>query len=268
MSEQNWRPGQRVAIAGGGPGAISTGLAFLKRGYDVRIFEQQPECKAIGGAVLLSTPVLAILRSYRMSLDNVGSYTVTHFQNNRGVERVQLPFNKEVERRMGIKGWHYGVLRSSIFKKMLDLVPDGIIQANYEVTGYIELEDGVEVEFKNGAKLTADILIGADGIRSAVSRQAFGEPGLFHTGIRLWLAWCDHIPGIPERYGVISHDWQHQASFFPMLHDGKPGFEWWVVEPSWEGKPLPDDPKEHLGNILKGWQEPMPRFLEATNFDT
>lgn len=268
MMEQDWRPGKRVAIAGGGPGAISTGLAFLRRGYDVCIFERQPECKAIGGAVLLSTPVLAILRSYGMSLDNVGSYTVTHFQSNTGIERVQLPFNKEVERRMGIKGWHYGVLRSSIFKKMLDLVPEGIIHANHEVTGYTELEDGVEVRCKNGAKITADILIGADGIRSSVSRQAFGEPGLFHTGIRLWLAWCDYIPGVPEKYGVVSHNWQYQASFFPMTHDGKPGFEWWVVEPSWEGKPLPDDPKEHLSGILKGWEEPMPRFLEATNFDT
>ena len=255
MSQQNWRPGKRVAIAGGGPGAISTGLAFIKRGYDVRIFERQPECKATGSGVLLSTPVLAVLRSYGTSMDNVGSYTVTSFKNNIGVERLKLPFNEEVERRLGIKGWHYGVLRSSIFKKMLDLVPDGVIYANHEFTAYTELEDGVEIEFKNGNKVTADILIGADGIRSGVSRQAFGDPELFHTGIRVWLAWCDHITGIPERQGVISHDWQHQASFFPMLHDGKPGFQWWVVEPSWEGKSLPDDPKAHLTNILKDWTQ-------------
>ncbi|KAJ5306962.1 hypothetical protein N7508_005977 [Penicillium antarcticum] len=253
ISEQNWRPGKRVAIAGGGPGAISTGLAFLKRGYDVRIFERQPECKAIRWCcpfVDTSLGDSAILRA------------------EPGQQRVQLPFNKEVERRMGIKGWHYGVLRSSIFKKILDLMPEGITHASHEVTGYTELEDGVEVEFRNGAKLTADILIGADGIRSPISHQAFGEPGLFYTGIRLWLAWCDYIPGIPESHGVISHDWQYQASFFPMLHDGKPGFEWWVVEPSWEEKPLPDDPKQHLSGILKGWQEHVPRFLEATNFDT
>jgi 2-polyprenyl-6-methoxyphenol hydroxylase-like FAD-dependent oxidoreductase len=267
MSDQ-WRPGKRVAIAGGGPGAVSTALAFIKRGYDVRIFERQPECKAIGGAVLLSTPVLAVLRSYGMSMDNVGSYTVTSFKNNLGHERVKLPFNKEVEKRMGIKGWHYGVLRSSIFKKMIDLVPEGVIYANYDFTAYSETEDGVDIEFKNGNKITADILIGADGIRSGVSRQAFGEPDLFHTGIRLWLAWCDQIPGIPPNEGAITHDWQNQASYFPMLHDGKPGFEWWVVEPSWEGKPLPDDPKAHLTNILKDWAQPMPRFLEATNFDT
>ncbi|KAL4971615.1 hypothetical protein BDW66DRAFT_164966 [Aspergillus desertorum] len=264
----NWRPGKRVAIAGGGSGAISTALAFLRRGYDVRVFERQSECRAIGGAVSLSTPVLAILRSYGMSLENAGSYTVTHFANKWGKERLKLPFNTEVEKRMGIKGWQYGVLRSSAFKKMLDLVPDGVISCDHEVVGYRELEDCVEIKFKNSSTVTADILIAADGIRSAVSRQAFGDPKLFHTGIRLWLAWCDHIPGIPPSLGVISHDWQYQASFFPMLRDGKPGFEWWVVEPGWEGQPVPENPKEHVAKILEGWMQPMPRLLEATNFET
>ncbi|KAL2823198.1 hypothetical protein BDW59DRAFT_180776 [Aspergillus cavernicola] len=222
MSSNSWRPGKRVAIAGGGSGSISTGLAFLKRGYDVRIYERQAKCKAIGNAVLLSTPVLAILRSYGIDLDNLG--------------------------------WHYGVLRSSVFKNMPELVPDGVIYANHEVASYMELEEGVEIKFKAGNKVTADILIGADGIRSNVSRQAFGDPKLFHTGIRLWLAWCDHIPGIEPNYGVISHDWKHHASFFPMRHDGKPGFKWWVVEPSWDNKP--------------DWAQPRPRFLDATDFNT
>ena len=268
MATSSWRPGRRVAIVGGGPGGISTGLAFLKRGYDVRIFERHPECQAIGGAVLLSTPVLAVLRSYGMSLDNVGSYTVTHFASKSGTVRAKLPFNHEVEKRMGIKGWHYGVLRSSIYKKMLELLPDGVIYADHDFASYTETEDGVKVAFKNGNEITADILVGADGIRSGVSRQAFGDPKLFHTGIRLWLAWCDHIPGIPEHQGVISHSWQHQASYFPMLHDGKPGYEWWIVEPSWEGKPVPEDPKSYVGEIVKDWQQPIPQFFEATNFDT
>ncbi|KAL7654255.1 hypothetical protein ACMYSQ_006270 [Aspergillus niger] len=223
MASQNWRPGKRVAIVGGGPGSISAGLAFIQRGYDVRIFERQPECKAIGGAVLLSTPVLAILRSYGLSLDNVGSYTVTYFKNKSGTVRVKLPFNPAVEQRMGIKGWHYGVLRSSIFKKMLDLVPDGVIYAGHEFIYYTETENDIELHFENGYQLKADILVGADGIRSKVSQQAFGDPHLFHTGIRLWLAWCDYIPDIPPNYGVVSHDCQHQASFFQCCMMGSPG---------------------------------------------
>lgn len=138
------------------------------------------------------------------------------------------------------------------------------------MTGYEDVEGAVQVIFTDSGiePVTADILIAADGIRSAVSRQAFGDPQLFHTGIRLWLAWCDHIPGIPPNTGVISHDWQYQASFFPMLHDGKPGFEWWVVEPGWEGMPLPEDPRAHVKKILQDWSDPMPQLVEATDFET
>ncbi|KAJ5274013.1 FAD/NAD(P)-binding domain-containing protein [Penicillium angulare] len=270
MPQQNWQPGKRVAIAGGGPAAVSTALAFIQRGYHVRIFERQAECRPIGGAVLLNIPVLAILRHYGMEMENVGSFTTTSFQNKKGLERAELPFNEEIERHMGIKGWQYGVLRSSVFQKMLDLLPPGVISNDHEVICYSEVpeQDCVEVRFRNGGSVTADILIGADGIRSNVSRQAFGDPKLFHAGVRVWLAWCDHIPGIPENYGVISHDRQYQASYFPMLHEGKPGFEWWIVESSWEGKPVPIDPQAYLANILKDWTQPLPRLLEATNFDT
>ncbi|RAL02478.1 FAD-dependent oxidoreductase [Aspergillus ibericus CBS 121593] len=203
------RPGKRVAIVGGGPGAISTGLAFLQRGYDVSIYELQPVCKAIGGAVLLSTPVLAILRSYGLDLTNVGAPTVTYFKNKAGTDRVKLPFNTEVERRMGIKGWHYGVLRSSIFQKMLDLVFEGVIHADHKFTSYIKHDDYIELFFKNSHRVTADILISTDGIRSK-----------------------------------------------------------WVVKPSWKGKPVPDNLKAYLTSILKDWAQPIPRFLEVTNFTT
>lgn len=253
---------------GGGPGAVSTALAFINRGFDVRVYERQTECKAIGGAVLLCIPVLAILRSYGMDLATVGDYTVTYFKNAHGDSRVKLPFNEEVNKRMNIKGWHYGVLRSSVFKKMLELLPEGCVYTSHEFKEYTEVNDEVRIEFANGNIVTSDIIIGADGVRSNVSRQAFGDPKLFHTGIRLWLAWCDHIPDIPPNYGYVSHDWQYQASFFPMVHEGKPGFEWWVVEPSWDDKPVPTDVKGHLTNILKDWAQPMPRFLDATNFDT
>jgi 2-polyprenyl-6-methoxyphenol hydroxylase-like FAD-dependent oxidoreductase len=129
-------------------------------------------------------------------------------------------------------------------------------------------DHGVGSGGTSGKMKGADILIGADGIHSAVSRQAFGDPNLFHAGIRVWLSWCDIIPDIPDNYAVVSHDWQYQASYFPLLHEGKPCFEWWVVEPSWEGKPLPEDPKAYLSGVLEGWSEPMSRFLDITGFDS
>lgn len=262
----SWRKGKRVAVVGAGPGGVSAALAMRMAGYDVRLYEKQSEPKALGGAVLLSVPVLAVLRHYGIDVKDFGSYTRTQFRNSKGKVRSHLPFNPEVERAMGIPGWHYGVLRSSAFARMLEKLPDGILVADHEFAEYREAQDEVVVRFKNGRDVAADILVGADGIRSGVSRQAFGEPKLFHVGLRLWLAWCDDIGGIDRELGAIHHSRRIQASYFPMLHDGRPGFEWWIVEPVKEGAPVPADPEAHVRRLLRDFADPMPRFPDHTDF--
>lgn len=262
----NWRKGKRVAIVGAGPGGISTALAMLQRGYDVRVFERQKEPKALGGAVLLSVPVLAVLRHYGIDISNFGKYTTLAFKNHKGKVRADLPFNPKVEEAFAIKGWHYGVLRSSAFGKMLEHMPEGVVVGDSALSHYEETEDAVTLHFMSGESVEADILVGADGINSKVSQQAFGDPGLFHIGLRIWLAWCDKMDGIPPNEGVISHSSKYQASYFPMLHDGKPGFEWWIVEPTKEHTPQPADVEGHVRGILSKFADPLPRFPDATDF--
>ncbi|KAL6229723.1 hypothetical protein BDW75DRAFT_234976 [Aspergillus navahoensis] len=220
-----------------GHGAILTAVALINRKYGVRVFDRQAECKVIGGAVLLSTPVLVILRSYGKNLKHAGPYTTTYFPNRWGKERAKLPFNEWVKRR---KGRQYGVLRSAGFQKMLDLVLQGV-------------EDGVAVRFKNGTTETTDILVAADGFRSAVLRQAFGIRTSFTPGS----AFCGQSETTvsPPMTGSS----KPVSNFFLMLHDGKPGFEWWID---------PEVPKVDAASIMKDWAYPMPRFVDATNFDT
>ncbi len=263
-----WQKGKRVAIVGAGPGGISAALAFSQRGYDVKVFEKRAEPKALGGAVLLSVPVLAVLREYGISLDNFGSYTKVEFHNNKGKCRASLPFNPNIEKLFNIKGWHYGVLRKSAFGKMLERVPADMIESDRGFTHYEETASGITIHFEEGEPVEADLLIGADGIQSRVSAQAFGDPGLFHVGLRVWLAWCDPIDGIPPNYGVISHSRKYQASYFPMLHDGKPGYEWWIVEPIKENAPQPADVKAHVQGILNQFADPLPRFPAASDFNS
>lgn len=269
MSGMEWRKGKRVAISGAGPGGVSAALAMIRQGYDVRVFERAPEPKPLGGAVLLSTPVLAVMRYYGIDVGpSFGSKTIVEFRNNRGHVRAKLPFNESVEEALGIPGWHYGVLRSTAFAKMLDLLPEGVIVPNHAVTGYEETSDGVRVLFENADPVEADILVAADGIRSKVTEQAFGDPKLFHVGLRVWLAWCEDFGGLDRSTGAITHARDVQASFFPMLHNGKPGWEWWVVEKSGEDAVAPTNPEAHLRERLSHFADPLPRFPDQTDFDT
>ncbi|UTV98391.1 MULTISPECIES: FAD-dependent oxidoreductase [Gammaproteobacteria] len=264
-----WRKGKRVAIIGAGPGGVSAALALHHQGYDVRLYDKSPKPKPLGGGVLLSVPVLAILRKYGVDLNNFGSYTYTEFRNHRGRVRTSVPSNAKVEESFGLKGWHYGMLRANAFARMMECLSEGILIANHNFQSYREDSDHIEITFTNGSTVEADILVGADGIRSGVSRQAFGEPDLFHVGLRVWLAWCDAggIEGILPHTAAVTHSNKYQASFFPMLHDGKPGYEWWVVEPVKENAPEPKDVKAHIQGILKNWSDPLPQFPNVTDFN-
>jgi 2-polyprenyl-6-methoxyphenol hydroxylase-like FAD-dependent oxidoreductase len=259
--------GKRVAIVGAGPGGVSTALALLKKGYEVKIYERNERPIPLGGAVLLSVPVLAVLRHYGLSLEHFGSKTSVEFHNNKGKVRASLPFNPMVEEHFGIPGWHYGVLRKSAFGKMMELLPDDVIIPNHSFSHYTEESDCVTLHFDDGDSVEADILVGADGVRSKVSQQALGDPKLFHVGLRVWLAWCNPIEGVKPNYGVIHHSHKYQASYFPMLHDGKPGYEWWIVESRKENAPEPENREAYLRNILKDFVDPMPRFIDHTDLE-
>ncbi|MCB1361752.1 MAG: FAD-dependent monooxygenase [Rhodobacter sp.] len=270
---QSWRKGRRVAVIGAGPGGVSTAIAMLKAGYDVRLYERNPAPKPLGGAVLLSVPVLAVLRHYGVDIgDSFGQKVRTEFRNPKGQVRVRLGFNAAVERAMGIEGWHYGILRSSAFERMMDILtrldPD-CLQAGQAFQSYEDTGDEIVVRFDSGSTVTADLVVGADGIRSGVSRQAFGDPGLFHVGLRVWLAWCEDIPDLPKDVGALAHGRTVQASYFPMKHDGKPGFEWWIVEKSGESAPAPPDTPQaveaHLRALLRGFSGPVTRFIDHTD---
>jgi 2-polyprenyl-6-methoxyphenol hydroxylase-like FAD-dependent oxidoreductase len=141
-----------------------------------------------------------------------------------------------------------------------------LIQTGKRFERYEETARAVTVHFEDGSHWEADLLVGADGIRSQVAQQTFGDLGLFSCGIQVWLAWC-HCDGVAHDVGWISHARKVQASFFPILHEGKPAFEWWVVEPWKEGQTPPQDIKAHLLKHLDGWADPLPQLAAATDFE-
>jgi len=84
----------------------------------------------------------------------------------------------------------------------------------------------------------------------------------------VFLAWCEDFGGIDRSVGVISHSRDVQASYFPMLHDGQPGWEWWVVEGSVNPDEIISDVGQHIRNHVAKFADLLPKFAQHTNFDT
>jgi 2-polyprenyl-6-methoxyphenol hydroxylase-like FAD-dependent oxidoreductase len=263
-SARDKAPARRIAIVGAGPGGLSALIALSQAGFDVRLFERQPEIKAMGGAVLLNLPVMCILRGFGVNLSNFGATANSEFRTSKGRLRFRIPFNEDAQKKAGLPGWNYGMLRSSLYARMLPLVPPGSMLPDHRFVRFSEEGETVRLHFDNGNTWDADLLIAADGNRSTVMQQVLGDLGLFHLGLQVWLGWC-HADALPRDTSMIMHSSDTQFGFHPILHDGQPAWEWWMVERWQEGRAFDGDVGAYLRRRLKGWAEPVPTLVAATD---
>lgn len=203
------RPGRslKVAIAGGGVGGLSTALYMLKKGFDVTVYEKTAAFARFGGPIQFASNALSVLKEIDDTLfDRVmekftftgtracgikdglradGSFRMTG-------DSLDYLFNPDAPADWFVKfplkecadlyGLPYtGVIdRPDLQEILIDecrkLKPD-FIQNGNPVEGYVDLGkgNGVTVNLADGTKADADILVGSDGIWSAVRAQMYGE---------------------------------------------------------------------------------------------
>jgi 2-polyprenyl-6-methoxyphenol hydroxylase-like FAD-dependent oxidoreductase len=260
------KKGKRVAVIGAGPGGLSAGLALHNAGYQVRVLEKSPTIKPIGGAILLNTSVLMCLRAMGIDIENLGVTARTEMCNMHGKLRVDMPFNPEVEKLSGIKGWNYGLFRSQLYERMLAHIPSEILAPGAELVDFAFDADEVRLTTADGRTATADLLVGADGIRSTVSRKLWGDPNLFPLDIVVNLGFTP-ISGVDRSVGKLFFSDRVQFGFHPMNRDGVDAFEWWCVEAWPAGKPFSGGLKNHIVELTRGFADPVPRIVESCASD-
>jgi salicylate hydroxylase len=62
----------------------------------------------------------------------------------------------------------YGMHRADLLGMLVDRLPAGIITTGHRCVGFEQDDEQAIVSFANGARVTADVVIGADGIHSAL----------------------------------------------------------------------------------------------------
>lgn len=264
MSSPDTSSRGKVAVIGAGPGGLSAALALHQAGFTVKLFERHREIKSIGGAILLNAIGMYILRSYGANVDDLHTVDVSEFRRADGRHRVTWRTEPELIRRAGAKGWISGTMRSFVYKKMLDVMSEGIIETGHAFSSYEETADGVRVHFADGDSYDADLVVGADGIDSPVRTQIWGREELKNVGIRVTLGWGE-VNDAPRTHMICSHDERYQLGYAPLNYEGKNYFEWWFVEKYTDDTPPMTDPIQYVGERVKHFAGPIPRLIAATD---
>ena len=167
----------RIAVIGGGIGGLAAALSLWQAGFEVDVYEQAPELTQIGGGINMGPNAARILRQLGLAagLDREGVRPLfTHqrrWQDGRTLQRA--PLNPLCEELYGAP--HITIHRADLLAVIASGFPGERIHLGHRLTGLADKRDSVEAWFDNGARITADILVGADGINSEVRAALFGE---------------------------------------------------------------------------------------------
>ena len=185
-----------VVIAGGGIGGLSAALALGRKGIPVRVIEQAKEIGGIGYGIQLGPNVFHMFD--RLGLSDIVKHeadfpqAAVWFDAFSGDEVTRVDTTPAILKRF--KHPYIIIHRGDLHNILMDACRkvDAIsFSTGSAVMGFEDRGDSLIVHTADGNKTEGVALIGADGIRSRVRAQLFGD------GDPRYIGWVAHRTTIP-----------------------------------------------------------------------
>ncbi|EJU01717.1 FAD/NADP-binding domain-containing protein [Dacryopinax primogenitus] len=185
--------GIKVLIVGAGFGGITAAIECHNKGHQVIVLEAFPELKILGDVISLGPNAGRIIERWGNGSVARELLPITH--NNK--ELVMHRFDGPVVTRTPVTGLkfgspafngHRGELHRCFFRFAQQ---EGIdIRLNSRVVEYWEEPDKAGVVLESGEGLEADVVVGADGVKSKARQLVLGyDDKPRSSGYAIWRTW-------------------------------------------------------------------------------
>jgi FAD-dependent urate hydroxylase len=257
----------KVVVAGGGIGGLTATIALRRAGFEVVVFERATELREVGAGLLLAANAQKALGKLGLAeaVTRLGTpASAGEIRSWRGAVLASIPA-AELEKKIGTPS--AAVHRADLQALLVREVGEGTLRLGAEVKAFEQDEKGVRVTFADGSHEDADILVGADGLRSRVRVVLFGPEEPRYAGYTAWRAVVEPKEELLP-LGAGFESWG-RGTRFGCAHIGKGRVYWFATANAPEGEM--DDPpgsptgaKARLLRLFVGWHGPVGDLVEAT----
>jgi salicylate hydroxylase len=245
--------GLKIAVCGGGIGGLCATIALRKMGHEVEVFEKTSAFNRVGADINLTPNAVYALDG--LGLGDVLRKTAARptFRISRdgvtGEETSRLPLSDAAEEKYGAP--QLTIHRADLLEALLDKVPAEHIHFGMPAETVELIDGGAKLSFGDGSTQEFDLVIGADGIHSAVRTALFGKDDPEFTGIvsyrsvfpRSMAADLEDLDAFTKWWGQTS---QKQIVTFPLTRGEEIFVFATTPQEGWteEGWTLPGDADE------------------------
>jgi 5-methylphenazine-1-carboxylate 1-monooxygenase len=273
----------KVIIVGGGISGLTLAMSLHQIGVEVRIYEAAREVTPLGVGINVQPNAVRELTELGLGekLAKIGIATeALSFFNKFG----QPVWREQRGRAAGFAWPQYSIHRGRLQVMLAEAARAQIgdaLRTGHVFQKFIERGGKVVANFadRNGAIIAedeADILVGADGIHSAVRRQFYpdeGEPNF--AGQILWRAAVETPPFLGGATMIIAGHFHRRIVAYPIAPGTKPGMLLtnWIAQMSVDTKAPPREDwnrkvdHERFLDAFRDWRFDwldFPKLVEAT----
>lgn len=233
----------RAVVVGAGVGGLATAIGLRRAGWAVSVRERRDSLERYGTAFGIHPTAQSALE--RLGVGEVlrsraVPYRRARIRTPEGRVMASLPLER-IERKAG---------RPELLLSRPYLI-DALV-AELETYGDVPLKLGENVSEVASLAAENDLVVGADGIRSAVRTAAFaGRSGPRDIGTVAWIGIADfESGGYGETWG--------KGRFFGMTPIEPGRTNWYPTVPA-------ATTADELRAYFEGWHDPIPRILAETD---
>ncbi|WP_016910166.1 FAD-dependent oxidoreductase [Streptomyces xiaopingdaonensis] len=257
----------KIAVVGAGYGGAAAAKALSLLGADVDVYEQANRIREVGAGIGLRPSTINRFREWGI-LDAIAkvSSPSEYFEI---LTATGEPLMKEPWPADGAQTRTHLIHRGDFIEALLGVLPEGMVHLGRKLEAVEDRGGSAVAAFADGSTVEADLVIGADGIKSVVRRELFDGRGPVFSGEHAYRA---VIPIEAAQGMVVDDDLRMyigrgtKVYLLPLRHRNQVSFDITALCP--DGTWTPQVTKDDLLATVDGFDERLVRITRDLDMDT